>query len=212
MYNEEVRNEYMLKYDGKLPILSISDISYAFHGLSLLVILLSQIIFGNRWYGFENKRQHLRIHRITKIIVFLILIILLYNHFFDESMFKHLNLALNLAYFKIITSLIKYIPQVTHNYRRKSMYGISPQQIYLDLLGVIFCVSEFIIKNDLPMFDAINSNRGKLGIIVVTTFFDTIFLVQIYIYGTEQKDIAKFEKFEKLEKLENTNKKHEDLV
>lgn len=187
MFNETVRFQYMKHFDGRMPILSKADLFYAYHGLILLLVLLSQIIYGNSMWGFKNERKRFKIHKLSKLVVILFIIFAIYNWKFDNEVFAFLNFALNLAYFKIIISLIKYIPQVLHNYERKSMYGISKLQISLDLIGSFFSLSEFLLRNDLPLFEAIDSNRGKFGITVVTFLFGTIFMIQIYLYGTTDK-------------------------
>ncbi|TID28563.1 hypothetical protein CANINC_002436 [Pichia inconspicua] len=142
LYNPNVVSQFMAKFDGRRPILSKADLFYAFHGLFILFVLLSQIIFGKSIWGFHNERKHFKLHRLTKLMLLGIVIFLAGNWFLGAEEFRVLTIALNLAYFKIIMSLVKYVPQVIHNYRRKTMYGISKLQIALDATGALFCMLE----------------------------------------------------------------------
>lgn len=187
LYNSEIITQFMVKFDGRRPILSNADLFYALHGLFILLVLLSQIIFGKEVWGFHNERINFRIHRLTKMVLLSIILFLAGNWFFGDEKFKLLTIALNLAYFKILMSLIKYVPQVVHNYKRKTMYGISKLQLALDATGAAFCILELWLKNDLPILEAIDANRGKVGITLVTLIFAAIFSYQIYLYGSEPK-------------------------
>lgn len=189
LYSDNVIAQFMVNFDGRRPILSGADLFYAFHGLFILLVLLSQIVYGERLWSFQNDRTHFRLHRLTKMVFVLIFVFLFGSWLSGDQKFKLLTFALNLAFFKIIISLIKYIPQVMHNYRRKSMYGVSRLQLSLDVTGAVFCMLEFVLKNDLPIVEAIHANRGKVGITTVTFIFAAVFWYQIWIYGGERKDL-----------------------
>lgn len=192
----DVRRQYMQVYEGKLPLLSNADLFYSFHGIILLTVLMSQVLFGNSIWNFKNERINFKIHKLTRMVLAFLMLFCTVSWYFDDEKYAFLNFAMNLAFVKIIISLIKYLPQVIYNYRRKSMYGISRLQIMFDLLGALFAFCEFYLKNELPLLEAINANRGKIGITIVTSIFSTIFWVQIYIYGTEPEIKFKNEKHE----------------
>lgn len=184
LYNDTVRLQYKQLFGGRLPLLSLADITYSAHGLLLIYIILSQIIFGNSLWKFNNQRISFRLQRTSRILLMVLFTYVFLSLSADKSGHAFLNFTINLAYCKIIISLVKYLPQVQHNYRRKTMYGISRMQIQLDLLGALFCIAEIYLKNELPLMKAIEANRGKLGITLVASVFSTIFLYQIHIYGT----------------------------
>lgn len=71
------------------------------------------------------------------------------------------------------------------------MHGISKLQIILDLTGCLFAGTEFFLKNTLPFLEAVDSNRGKVGVVSLTFLFSLIFLFQIHIYGTEPEKSEK---------------------
>lgn len=198
LYNPTVREQYQEYFDGSLPVLSSADMFYSFHGLSLLFILCSQVFLGNQLWGFNNERKSFKLHSLSRMLLSTFAIFALYSWNCGDPVFSFLNFALNLAYFKIVLSLLKYIPQVIHNYKRKSMFGISRLQILFDITGSLFCFTEFYLKNDLPILEAINSNRGKVGITCVTFLFATIFLFQIYIYGSSKRELKFNEKYNNL--------------
>lgn len=156
---------------------------YAIHGLLIMILTFSQCIMGNALWGFHDRQRH-RIHKVTQLIFTIFLIFLAINWFSKDSQFKLLNFAINLAYFKVIISCIKYIPQVLQNYRRRSMYGSSRVQIFLDMTGSLFSVLELSIKNRRPLIEAIQLNRGKLSLITISIFFDLVFITQIKMYSS----------------------------
>lgn len=188
LYNADVRTQYQGYFEGKLPLLSNADLFYSFHGMALLLVLASQIFCGNTFWKFKNERKSFKIHTLSKMVLMLFLVFAIFSWKLGDPVFALLNFAMNLAYFKIIISLIKYIPQVLHNYRRKSMFGISRLQIIFDITGSFFSFAEFYLKSDIPIVEAIDANRGKVGITCVTSLFATIFLYQMYIYGTSRSE------------------------
>lgn len=196
LYNQELRIQYMSFFAGRLPVLSGADLFYSIHGLILLLVLFSQIIFGNSLWKFHNERLNFKLNALSRLIFFSFSLFVVFSWCFSDPVYRFFNFVMSLSYFKILISLVKNIPQAVHNHKRKTMYGVSRLQILFDFLGVLFSFTEFYLKNDLPILEAIDSNRGKVGITCVTFFFSSIYLFQIYIYGTDAPDMEKKEKVE----------------
>ncbi|VEU20881.1 DEKNAAC101691 [Brettanomyces naardenensis] len=192
VYNEQVQSQFEQAY-GTRPVLALSDLFYALHGVFVLLLLWSQCVLGHPLWGFQDRRRH-RVHRVTQIILSLFIIFLVFNWFRRDLEFQLLSFSINLAYFKIGISCVKYIPQVIHNWKRKSMYGSSKAQIILDYTGSMFAVMEVLVKNDKPVLEAIALNRGKYGLIVISMIFDTIFTGQFYKYSSEDLKLPLKEK------------------
>lgn len=190
MFNETIRTQYQLDFEGSLPLLSNADLFYTSHGLILQFVLLTQVIFGVQIWGFTSDRRTFKIGSFTRSLLLIGGTFILFQYFNAEE-FRELNLVLNLSTIKVFISLVKQIPQILHNVKRKSMYGISKLQICLDIAGAIFCLLEFHLKNTLPILEAINSNRGKIGIATVTLLFSSIFLVQFTFYSSDSPNKRK---------------------
>lgn len=190
MFDYTIRAQYQLCFEGRLPQLSNADLFYTSHGLLIQLVLFTQIVLGTYLWGFKSDRRNFKLGNLTKSMFFVGGTFLLFQYYNVEE-FRELNLALNLSTVKVFISLMKQIPQILHNVKRRSMYGISKLQLCLDIGGAIFCLLDFHLKNTLPFLEAINSNRGKLGIAVVTLFFSSIFFVQFSLYSSGSADTRK---------------------
>jgi cystinosin len=86
------------------------------------------------------------------------------------------------GYVKLICTMIKYMPQVWVNYKRKSTVGWSINQILLDLVGGILSLAQLVIDSSLQGdWSGITGNPTKLGLSNVSMVFDIIFITQHYI-------------------------------
>ena len=183
LFNPEVRSQFQLVYNT-LPVISSSDLFYSMHGVFVILVIFSQCLWGAKLWGFKDRLKR-RPHRITYIVFSFFCFFVLFDWFFQNSQYRLLNFVMDLAYFKVITSCIRYIPQVLQNKRRKSMYGSSKSQLLLDMIGCLFSVLEIGIKNDRPLAEALSLNRGKLGLIAISVLFDTTFVIQFWLYSSD---------------------------
>ncbi|KAG7927388.1 hypothetical protein KL925_002759 [Ogataea polymorpha] len=188
LFNNTVRKQFSNAFGGNMPLLSIIDLAYSMHGWILTVVLLSQIILGNRWWGFKNTRTLFKFSKLVKGYYAAFVLLLLYNIHYRNEKNQLLNFTLNLSYCKILVSCTKYIPQVIHNAKRKSMFGISKMQILLDLSGCLFSIVELLLRNKTTLWKLLEANRSKLGLILVTMVFDLIFLAQFHMYRSPRRE------------------------
>lgn len=193
LFNTKVRELYHESH-GYYPLLTKIDLIYSAHGLLLNIVTISQLYF----WGF--KKRNTMIRKTTKLIIFAVLIILLILYFcvdtnnlhqfhsqnFKDQLFTLLDLAIILSYVKIFMSIIKYVPQLSHNYKRKSVMGFSIITIFMDLTGGILSILQLFIDAYLMTgslsFSILFNNVGKLGLSFVTLFFDCCFIYQWLIY------------------------------
>ena len=108
-----------------------------------------------------------------------------YFQLFSYTAFHLLNF---LAFLKLITSLIKYMPQAFLNYARKSTRGWSATSSVLDAKGSIFSILQtlFIAKqapNPSAEFIQLSVNAPKVPLAVLSLFFSITFLVQHVTYN-----------------------------
>ena len=87
-----------------------------------------------------------------------------------------------MGYAKLVITVIKYIPQVWANYKRKSTVGWSIGQILCDLIGGVLSVVQLLIDSSLEGdWSGVTGNPVKFGLGNVSIFFDIIFMVQHYV-------------------------------
>jgi len=79
-------------------------------------------------------------------------------------------------------TIVKYVPQVWVNYKRKSTVGWSIIQILLDFAGGILSILQLVIDSSLQTdFSGITGNPAKLGLGLISIVLDLIFMTQHYV-------------------------------
>jgi cystinosin len=172
-WSPEIRELYRSKY-GSYPTVQSNDVAFAIHALVLSSITLGQILY---YRGSQYP---------SKIILVVIALILLFCVGYPVLVFYTVHSWLDyiyaLSFVKIGISLIKYIPQMILNFRRKSTVGWSIWNILLDFTGGILSDTQLVLDCvDMNDFSGITGNLAKFGLGFVSIFFDIIFLVQHYI-------------------------------
>ena len=95
-----------------------------------------------------------------------------------------------IGYIKLVVTVVKYIPQVWVNYKRKSTQGWSIWQILFDLTGGVLSILQLVIDSSLQAdWSGIMGNSVKLGLGNVSIFFDLIFITQHYFLYTAPKKV-----------------------
>lgn len=88
-----------------------------------------------------------------------------------------------LSYIKLGLTIVKYIPQVYMNYIRKSTTGWSIINVLLDFAGGVFSIMQLLLDSWIAGdWSGIMGFLIKMALGVVTLFFDTIFLLQHYVW------------------------------
>ena len=182
------------------PKLTQFDFWYCLHGCVMNVVLLTQVVAGARIWRFPVKGYrkmntwYLRILLASLAIFAMLSMQFVYaNCQYGWHNSRTLAYCNNLFLLKISMSLIKYIPQVTHNWTRKSMDCFPIQGVFLDITGGIASLLQLIwqLSNDqgfsLSMFV---TNFGKLGLSMVTLIFNFIFVMQWLAYRVQSHDIV----------------------
>ena len=174
-------------------IVKIQDIFFASHALLLTILTLIQILY---YYDPRDKLQKISQVTITIVLVIIwgaIILIILENGFeyYDPHVRENRKYIFNslvyLGWCKVFISLIKYIPQVVSNFRRKSTIGWNIHNILLDFSGGAFSFAQNIIDSARDQFSVTSDgqskglNIAKYAISFVSIFFDIIFMVQHYI-------------------------------
>ena len=94
-----------------------------------------------------------------------------------------LHLMSIMGYFKLSISLLKYLPQMYWNWKRKSTVGWSICNIMLDFTGGLFSFLQLGMEHSNGMHLGINP--VKLALSFICMFYDIIFMVQHFILYKE---------------------------
>ena len=128
------------------------------------------------------------------------------------------NSLIYLGWCKVAISLVKYIPQVISNYRRKSTIGWNIHNILLDITGGILSFVQNVIDSIRGTLDIEGQtptlNIAKFAISFVAVIFDVIFIVQHYIlYKNANSDLkGNTQKEENSENHGDINKMNDPIL
>jgi cystinosin len=103
-----------------------------------------------------------------------------------------IDVVYSLQYVKLVLTIYKYIPQVISNYLRKSTSGWSISTIGFDFFGGVLSMLQLVLDSAVgDDWSGVTGNPGKVGLSVISLFFDSVFLVQHYVlyrYGDEAEN------------------------
>eukprot|EP01024_Parvocaulis_polyphysoides_P001439 TRINITY_DN10383_c1_g1_i1.p1 TRINITY_DN10383_c1_g1~~TRINITY_DN10383_c1_g1_i1.p1 ORF type:complete len:378 (-),score=46.01 TRINITY_DN10383_c1_g1_i1:246-1280(-) len=186
-WDVNVQKYYLKTHPGKSIAVQINDIFFALHAFAICVVIIIQCLIYERG---NQKFSNVAIGAtgivvfgasIWTIVVFLISKSQNSDNFFSAE--QILILLYVLSSVKLIVSLIKYIPQVWLNYRRKSTVGWSIGNVLLDFTGGILSFGQIFfdsaVENDWNNF---TGNPVKFGLGLISIFFDVIFMLQHYVF------------------------------
>ena len=184
-------------------IVQIQDIFFAAHALLITLITIIQILY---FYDPSDKDQKVSNITITIILVMIwgaILLVIVENGFeyYDPHVKENRKYIFNslvyLGWCKVVISLIKYIPQVVSNFRRRSTIGWNIHNILLDFTGGAFSFGQNIIDSFRDEFSITSDdqskglNIAKYALSIISMLFDIVFMVQHYIlYKNSNSDLG----------------------
>lgn len=98
-----------------------------------------------------------------------------------------------ISYVKLVVTVVKYIPQVWVNLRRRSTVGWSINQILLDFGGGVLSIAQLLLDCSVQAdWSGLTGNAVKFGLGNVSIVFDVIFMTQhYYLYNAPAKAVAR---------------------
>jgi cystinosin len=108
----------------------------------------------------------------------------------ESSGLDWIDVVYSLQYVKLVLTIYKYIPQVLSNYLRQSTSGWSISTILFDFTGGVLSMLQLVLDSAVGSdWSGVTGNPGKVGLSLISLFFDTVFLVQHYVlYGYGDED------------------------
>ena len=205
--------------------IEIQDIVFAVHALTLTLVTIMQILY---YYNPKDKLQTVSHITITIILVMIwgaILLVVVESglEYYDPEVKDNRKYIFNslvyMGWCKVFISLIKYIPQVISNFKRKSTIGWNIHNILLDFTGGAFSFGQNIVDSFRDEFSVTSEgqskglNIAKFALSFISMFFDIIFMVQHFIlYRNSNSDLndKKKEDINQIDKLlESSNRESE---
>ncbi|KAK8161546.1 PQ loop repeat-domain-containing protein [Phyllosticta citrichinensis] len=187
LFSPTIRAQYAYRYpSAPESTVRVNDFVFALHAAIVCIIIYTQF-----WvWGFEVDKDQ-KISRTSlgifwgnllgvTVIVFLVLT-RGKDGGNDPGGWAWIDTIYALGYVKLVVTIVKYIPQVWINYKRKSTVGWSIDTILLDISGGILSNLQLFIDSALEGdWTGITGNPVKFGLGNVSILFDVIFLIQHY--------------------------------
>lgn len=183
-FSPVVQRQYHEKYgfDELIPV-APSDVAFSTHATLLTSVMAVQL------FSYERGSQKLSnaCKTISSVVWTEVLIILVVSWYHNDW----LSAIQNFNNIQLFMTTVKYIPQVYFNYSRKSTVGWSITNILLDLTGGIANFSQMLTQSiDQSSFVNFSGNVGKVGLSLVSIFFDILFTIQHFCLYTEHSEVA----------------------
>lgn len=198
MFNVFVRNEYIQKYGGSVPV-EINDVVFALHALLMSLITAGQVIYYPKG---DQKVSNVSIG----INIVLWVVMFTCNCFAMGNVITWLSDVYIFSYVKLIITLVKYTPQAWSNFMRKSTVGWSIGGVLLDLTGGLLSFGQqFVDSINAGDWTILYGNPTKLGLSFISIAFDLTFMFQHYVlYRKKAQDNEALEPVE-TERINTSN-------
>ncbi|CAL5191678.1 unnamed protein product [Lathyrus oleraceus] len=180
-FSSAIQNQYFQKYgyDQMIPV-AANDVAFSSHAVLLTAIALFQIAIYERG---SQKLSKISIGIVS--VVWLTAAVCFFVALSDHSWLWLLNIFNSI---QVLMTTIKYIPQVSMNFLRKSTDGFSIGNILLDFSGGIANYGQMVVQSiDQGSWVNFYGNIGKVLLSLVSVSFDIIFIIQHYVLYPAKK-------------------------
>ncbi|KAM3443955.1 hypothetical protein NHJ13734_001679 [Beauveria thailandica] len=190
-FSPVVRRQYAERNpENPTPMVQPNDVAYTLHGLAISSTIYSQ--FYPRLWGFYTTRP-VKISLWCSMtfwasILVALLGILAASASPDSQSWMWLDVVYLVGNFKTLLTLLKYLPQVWLNYRRKSTQGLPPLPFALDIGGATLSLLQLLIDVAYSDQSAALANPVKLVLSNLLIFFDAVLLFQRFVLYRDAVD------------------------
>ncbi|KAF9604150.1 hypothetical protein IFM89_002825 [Coptis chinensis] len=182
-FSPVVQKQYRHKYGDKemIPV-AANDVAFSTHAVLLTAFTLFQVII------YERGNQ--KVSKICTAITVGVWLSAIVCVFVAIPKHSWLWIITVFSTIQVIMTVIKYIPQVVMNFRRKSTQGWSIGNILLDLLGGMTNYGQMAMQSiDQGSWVNFYGNIGKTLLSLASIFFDLLFIFQHYVlYPSNSKN------------------------
>ncbi|KAI1075859.1 PQ loop repeat-domain-containing protein [Whalleya microplaca] len=184
-----IRYQYALRNNDHTPTVAFNDIVFAAHAFVICAVLTTQYFIPSAW-GFDRApgtRPSQLIWGIATGSVFGVLAIIFVvlgtpPDADPKTAWAWLDVIYAISYVKLLITLVKYAPQLVHNWRNRSTKGWSIWQILLDFSGGILSIAQQGIDSWLQGdWSGITGNPVKFLLGNASMLYDLLFMGQHYV-------------------------------
>jgi cystinosin len=182
-----IQEMYKERHGGSGITVQSNDVAFAVHAFLFASLTFFQIAYYNGVRAVIPSRLvgWVMVGILATILAYVAVVGLLHKSTWLDFLYL-------LSYMKIFISVIKYIPQLILNAKRKSTEGWSIWNILLDFSGGVLSDLQLIFDcADMGDWTGITGNLAKFGLGFVSIVFDILFMLQHYVlYSNASGDPA----------------------
>lgn len=187
-YSESVQEQYMRRNDGHRNAVELNDVFFAIHAAVLVAVSLVQCAIYPRGGQTVSTATIAWATGAVVVATFFGLVVAATGNR-EDSLFNTLNLLYLLSYVKLMTTLVKCIPQIVLNYQRKSTVGWTIWNVLLDIAGGLLSIGQQVLDSAATSdWTAITGNPVKFSLGFVSIVVDIVFILQHYVWYATSSD------------------------
>ncbi|MED6223249.1 hypothetical protein PIB30_072176 [Stylosanthes scabra] len=170
-------------YQQMIPV-AANDVAFSTHSVVMNLVVLSQIAI------YERGNQKFSKYAISIVAVVCLIVTICFFIALPSQSWLWLISIFNSI--QVCLTLIKYFPQAFMNFLRKSTDGFSIGGVLLDFSGGVFNYAQMAVQSiDQGSWVNFYGNMGKVLISLVTIFYDSILMLQHYVFYPHKKWLSK---------------------
>lgn len=174
-WDEKVQKQYFHEHPrGVNPVL-LNDVVFSLHAVFVTLLTIIQCLT-------YKKRRHTVSYVASTLLVAMVAFLTISGVVSAANKLKLLDYIYFFSYIKLAITVMKYCPQVYLNYKLKSTIGWSIGNVLLDFTGGSFSLLQmFLLAYNYNDWTSIFGSPTKLGLGLLSIFFDIIFMTQHYV-------------------------------
>lgn len=189
-FSESVQQAYMRRHDGRRNAVEFNDVVFAVHATVIHGVAITQCLMYPQAKRVGSRLTDAStVLTVLSVAAFALGVAVTGNR--DEGLFTVLNLMYYLSYVKLVSTLVKNVPQVALNFQRRSTAGFTIWAVLLDVPGSVFSLAQLALDSWATQdWNAMLGDPVKLWLAVMSLVIDVIYCVQHYVLFPESADVA----------------------
>jgi cystinosin len=176
----QVQDDYEARYGDKNTV-DLNDVGFAVYAFLCCVL--------NAWQIYSYDRGSQRVHPVTQagialvVAVMAIWLVIVAAGVRTTYVINTLDILYGLSMVKLGVSIIKYLPQIYLNYRRKLTVGWNIWNVLLDFTGGSLSVAQQLIDcASSGRWNGIAGNPVKFCLGSFSMVYDVVFMLQHFVF------------------------------
>lgn len=183
---DAIKEEYQDKNPHSVIPVQLNDVVFTLHALFITGVTIFQTFIYER----GNQKVTMVCWILQSIAWVFVTVILIITAVSQQEVLTWLQFVTFISYIKLGVTLIKYVPQVWMNFRRKSTEGWSIGNVLLDFTGGAFSILQmFLISYNYDDWSSFFGDPTKFGLGFFSILFDVVFIFQHYVWYRGKKPI-----------------------